>query len=328
MKHPQKHIVGCGLDSHSSSILYLAFSIFNFRLSVEFSSLPFSLPQTISFPVSHTCISIFLSSRVYCPRPGDCRVLDNWLISRPLAKSIFLCTVMVHSNLWHYKLWKQSCACDFLTSLGFPMFSQGKWAQVFLTLRFGPTRSLIGSKPGDLQPLTHHPHPWWLGLLFVADIPGVCLLEERNPNIVQSLSDYVLHSCWPSEKPGTLQSCPSGIPKLPGHLSGIPACFPSLNTLASFLLCFLWGDGGCSFFSQNSYEASGSSPAILNSGQCSLRDFDSHPRFGFLFWLNFSVSHMPWKISLWCLSQIWGTVPGTSRPLTLMARWMWLPSLP
>lgn len=185
--------MGCGLDSQGSSVLHLlAFSIFNFRLSVEFSSLPFSLPQIIPFPVSHMCISIFLSSRVYCPRPGDSRVINDWLISRPLAKSIFLCTVMVHSNLRHYKLGKQSCACDFLTSLEFPTCSQGKWAQVLLTLRFGLTRSLIGSKSGDLQPLPHHPHSWWLGLLFVADTPGVCLLEERNPNITQSLSDYSL----------------------------------------------------------------------------------------------------------------------------------------
>ena len=191
--------MGCGLDSHSSSMLrLLAFSIFNFRLSVEFSSLPFSLPQIISFPVSHMCISVFISSRVYCPRPRDSRVINDWLISRPLAKSIFLCTVMVHSNWWQYKLWKQSCACDFLTSLEFPTFSQGKWAQVFLTLRFGLSRSLIGSKSGDLQPLPHHPPSWWLGLLFVADIPGVCLLEERNPNSMQSLSDYILSSCWSS----------------------------------------------------------------------------------------------------------------------------------
>ena len=67
---------------------------------------------------------------------------------------------------------------------------------------------------GVLHTPPPHPHWRWLGLFFVADIPGVSLTEERNPNITQPLSDYILYSYLvdPVRKTGTLQSCPSGTP--------------------------------------------------------------------------------------------------------------------
>lgn len=74
---------------------------------------------------------------------------------------------------------------------------------------------------GPTNPSPPNPHWWWLGLFFFADTPGVSLTEERNPNIMEPLSDYILYSylVHPVRKTGTLQSCPSGTPITSWHLA-------------------------------------------------------------------------------------------------------------
>lgn len=109
------------LASHSSSLLYLPdFSTFNFIPSLGFSSLPLK-PTLISFFLSfcHMNLSDLLPSRFSCPRPAESRIVnkrlinDLWLNPCFFLLLLFFLTnspMMVYSNLWHYRLWKQSCA--------------------------------------------------------------------------------------------------------------------------------------------------------------------------------------------------------------------------
>lgn len=132
--------------SQSSPCLHLpTYSILNFILSQEFSFPLLTISQISSFPVCHMDISVILPSRVYCHRPEESSVVNKWLINRLVAKFMFFLTITVQSNVWHHGIWKQQCACHFLTSLEFSKFSQEKWAQVSIIFRLRLTRSLAKS---------------------------------------------------------------------------------------------------------------------------------------------------------------------------------------